>query len=611
MKSIKYLFCALLATAFVGCTEDAAFEPGPQDSGAQLSFATSSASVQLMPTDATEYEVVATRAITDEAASYEIEVVPAAGSEDIFTVSALEFAAGESEAKAVISFPDAEIGVSYAATLTIKSDEVAIYKSSSMTLSVIRKYTWVAFSDAAGDTTATWIDEFLTMYGVDPLFGPVTVYEAKEIPGYLKIVGAYNDDYFLASAGNNATDFGLAAYDPSLVLYIHAEDPNAVWIPEQTTGMTVNSADGEIAFCSLCVENGFKDSVYGTLADSKITFPANSILVMFSEEPTKFYYGNGAGVMGVTLPGAEPVSEVEVEYVGLFKDAATKVDSGVFNFYVNDDTEKVLYALVEGKGVDIDAIAAQIAEGAIESTELTSFDDAVYVAVPAPGTYSVVAASFNAKGTLGISSAASFKVADPAAGAVASICEGTYSINIDSQMGSVASEFYVYSVDDDVFQMSDVFGFGTQVMYTCEIDRDNEVAYVTPDPGFNTGFAYYDEEQTMIVAYGGAGEAYDEPWTIALTEVDGALQLSSVVSAGMCLDVYDAATGDYYGSALVVSEGAEITYVGELPAGAPAKAMATSRLISPALRRAISAKGTVAAKQTKLTKRDNLETISR
>ena len=611
MKSIKYLFCALLATAFVGCAEDEAFVSGPQDSGAQLSFATSSVDVQLMPTDATEYEIVATRAITDAAASYEVELTPAAGSEDIFSVSTLAFAEGESEAKVKVSFPDAEIGVTYKATLSIKSDDIAIYKSSTVSISIIREYTWVPFSDANGNTEAFWIDELLGLYGIDPLTGPVVVYEAKEIKGYLKVVGAYSDNYFMKTVEKTAADFGVVAHNPNLELYIHAEDPNAVWIPIQSSGMVLDPAFGEMYFGSICPDNGFGGSpFYGVMADRKITFPAKGLAVFESLAPEDIYYANNVGVMGVILPGAEAVSEVTVEYIGLFTDASTKADNGVFNFFVNDDTAKVLYALVEGKDVDVDAIAAQMADGTIASTELESYDAPVYVPVPAPGTYSVVAASFNDKGTLGICSAASFKVADAGAPAVLSIREGIYSVNVDSSQGSTPTEFYVSSVDDDVFQMSDIFGFSTQSMYTCAIDRDNDVAMVTPNFGFNKPFAYGDAEHTILLAYGGAGAEYDEPWPIALSEVDGALQPSSVATDKMCLDGYNA-DGGYLGSFFLVSEGAVITYVGALPASSPAKAMATtSKLISPVLRHAISAKGAVAVKKVQLTKRENLETIS-
>ncbi len=609
MKSIKYLLCALLATAFVGCADDAAFEPGPVDSGASVYFPDQTSSILLMPSDDTEVEFIVSRVNTEEAATYLFEFTGDADGILVLETSELSFAAGAESATLKISFPSAEIGVSYSGSIAINDEQAAIYKSAVFNFSVMRSYTWVALSDASGDTTAVWTDELLGLYGVDPLPGSVIVYEAAEVPGYLKVVGAYSDDYFMSAVGVSGEDFGLVSYSNSVEIYIHAEDPNAVWIPAQTTGMVVDADYGEMCFASVCAENGFTASIYGTLADKVISFPAQSILVFESLYLDDLYYGNSAGAMGLALPGAEAVAEVAVSYAGMFTDATTKANNAVVNFAVNDGTASVKYALVEGKGLDIDALAAQIADGLLESVELTDFSSSVYIEVPAPGSYTIVAAPFNDKGTLGISGSTTFKLAE--AGEVSlPISEGMYEVALTSSEGSEASAFYVLSTDDeDVFEMSDVFVFGTQVWYTCEIDRDNDLAYVTPSYGFNTPFAYYDEAQTMIIAYGGSGSAYDQPWVIELTEVDGKYELSSVVTE-MDLDVYNATTYEYLGTPYAVLADAAITRTGDIPASAPAKAMSIN-LISANLRAMVSAKGVVPVAKRQLTKVDNLEVISR
>ncbi len=599
MKSIKYLFCALIAAAMVSsCTEDTTFEPGPEDTGAQISFSSTSVSAQLMPTDPTEYEVVVTRANSDEAATYEFELVEASGSEGIFSivgatdyVVSLEFEQGQNESAVTISFPEAEIGISYKATLTVSGDNVAVYKPTMCDFTVVRQYTWVALSDASGSTAATWVDELLGLYGVSELVAPVTVYEAKELPGYLKVIGLYGDDFFVASTGVSSADFGMYSISETpMEIYIHAEDPDAVWIPYQSTGMIVDPDYGVMCFGSVCEENGFSVSYYGTLVDNVISFDAKTIIVVEDLYPADIYYGNSLGVMGLSLPGAEAVAEVSVSYLGLFADAVAKTDNAVFSFEVNSDTSVVKYALVEGKDVDIDALAAQIADGSIESTELTSFDENVFIEVASDGIYTLVAAPFNGKKTLGTPSSASFKLSSDSS--EISVVEGQYSLPIYYS----DTEFYdcpivVYdSGTPDTYYIEGLFEFDG-VVYVAEYDEVSQTLSVTPDPdniGFLSMFAYADEAMTTAYAFIGDGESGSDPWTISVNET-GVL---SSFDSGALLSVFSLEDGSYLGDAEWVYSGTPITRV-EASAVAMTKVSAynaksyMSAMISPSVRRLV------------------------
>lgn len=600
MKSIKYLLCALLATIFVGCAEEVAFEPGPADNGAQISFETSSLAVQLMPTDPTEYEIKISRADNDAAATYEVELTEGKGSEGIFSLEAgksavvsksLEFAEGQTESSITLSFAEAAIGVGYKAKLAITGENVAIYKPILLDFSVIRQYTWEVLADAEGNTEAVWVDEALALYSIPPVAAPVTVYEAKERPGYLKVTGLYRDDFFMAIAGVSAAEFGVIVPSTPVDIFVNAENPDAVWIPFQSTGMIVDAAYGVMEYGSVCEENGFTASYYGTLKDNVISFDTNTIVIREDLFPDDLYNCNTNGAMGLSLPGAEPVAEVIVSYVGLFSDAATKTDNAVIDFSVNDNTSYVKYALVEGKGVDVEAIAAQIVDGSIESTKVDSFDANVYVAVPAVGTYTVVAAPFNENENVGICSSVSFKIAGSEAPVLA-INEGEYSITVADSEGEGSSNFYVMSTEDEnVFVMSDIFGFGTQIWYTCQIDRDNDLAYITPgtaddEIGYLTSFAYFDEEKTQVCCYVGDGNAGTEPWILEMSEVDGKYEPSAAVTA-MALGVFNAEDGSYLGTAALVGADTAIARVGDIPAEAPAKGKAVfapkkSKVVAPA-----------------------------
>ena len=109
-----------------------------------------------------------------------------------------------------------------------------------------------------------------------------------------------------------------AGFDPGLFngtaqacternIIIDATNPDAVWITYQTTGVTLGG-DGEIEIASK-VNASFSSvsesaSLYGTLKDGIITFPATGIMVNFTVSGG-WYGANGSGLQRIMLPGAK------------------------------------------------------------------------------------------------------------------------------------------------------------------------------------------------------------------------------------------------------------------------------------------------------------------
>ncbi len=428
MKSIKYLLCALLATAFVGCTEDTDFEAGPIDSGASIYFPSQTTSVVLMPDDETVAEFTVSRANTEEAATYEFEFAGDADGVLVLETSALSFTAGAESATLKISFPSAEIGVSYSGSITITDEQAAVYKQVVLNFSVMRSYTWELMVGDDGSTTGIWTDELLGLYGVSALSAPVSVYEAAEVPGYLKVVGLYTDDFFLASTGVSAEDFGMSSISSTAVdIYIHAEDPTAVWIPEQNTGMIVDPDYGEMVFGTICEANGFSSSSYATLVDNVIVIPASTLYVYETLDSSSLYYANSGGATGLSLPGASPVAEIEsVSYTGLFT-AASGDMSAMFDIVANENTASVLYTVVTSD-TDVAAEAEAIIAGTVESTELTSFGS-FSAPIIEGGTYYVVAVPFNVDGVAGAYSTCKFKIVLGEVETASVLADGTYTLS--------------------------------------------------------------------------------------------------------------------------------------------------------------------------------------
>ena len=129
--------------------------------------------------------------------------------------------------------------------------------------------------------------------------------------------------------------------------YVDARDADKVYLPNQTTGMTFNSDNGEISFGSYTPENFSLDesaAQYGTLRDGVITFPAKGIMVTLSSLNGGWYNGNLNGATRITLPGYKAA-----EYaVTLTK--GTMGTNGVLpvTAKLSDDIKTLKYAFFDG-----------------------------------------------------------------------------------------------------------------------------------------------------------------------------------------------------------------------------------------------------------------------
>jgi hypothetical protein len=105
---------ALLATLFVGCGKDT-FTPGePENPNSKSVFFPAkqiAAVVELEPTDPTVFTFKAMRTKDTEAITVPVEVV--SNDKEVFNVSPITFAAGQTETQFTVSFPNAEIGKAY------------------------------------------------------------------------------------------------------------------------------------------------------------------------------------------------------------------------------------------------------------------------------------------------------------------------------------------------------------------------------------------------------------------------------------------------------------------------------------------------------------------
>ncbi len=126
MKKFFNIFAvaALACAAFAACSDDENYVPGEPDAAGcyGVYFPAQQTSFELDPSADTELTFTAARTKTDDAI-----IVPVAikRGEETFSVSEISFAAGEEETEFTISFPNAEVGVTYNLDLQIEDPQYA------------------------------------------------------------------------------------------------------------------------------------------------------------------------------------------------------------------------------------------------------------------------------------------------------------------------------------------------------------------------------------------------------------------------------------------------------------------------------------------------------
>lgn len=145
-------------------------------------------------------------------------------------------------------------------------------------------------------------DALCALYKAPAVTYEVEIEESQDRPGVYRLVNAYGENFPYNDPGD---------WDDSRNYYIeiNAQDPEAVFIEQQSTGL--DWGDGEFSIQSLAsfyIDNGEDfDAVkaaglFGTLTDGVITFPAKGLLgTLGSDGP---YSTNTAGDTKIVLPGA-------------------------------------------------------------------------------------------------------------------------------------------------------------------------------------------------------------------------------------------------------------------------------------------------------------------
>lgn len=399
MKTIKNILGILLTLLAINtlysCGEDEPeYTPAEKLSSAQVYFPeTNSSSIELSST-ANSFDITIARIKTDDAVTVPLTVT---GTEELYTVpSSVTFPQDASTAIITVTYDPNQIGFDKFSELTLKiGDEnyTTVYGLSEYKFEVGIPSPW----ETRG--TATFIEDFLTtFYGVENSPYGVEIQENLLQPGFYRLVNPFGENYPYNDPGD---------WDDSQNWYleIHAEDPTAVYMNMQETGMSwsygmfsVGSLAGYYMERGQTLEEVKAAGYTGIYEDGVITFPANSMLIsMANYNEGKLYTANSNGAFRVAMPGVVLADySVDVSYAGKYTGTNDKVTGVLAQINsVGEDVELIRLAVVEG--TDVAAAIEGIRSGNIDFTEVAAKPATVLIPFsgePTERHYTIVAVSY-------------------------------------------------------------------------------------------------------------------------------------------------------------------------------------------------------------------------
>lgn len=408
MKFDKILAISMAATmcvAFTACDDDDDdYVAASPEQGVKAYFLPENQKSITLLNEVSSFNVKLSR--TESASALSVPVSFSASKEGVFSCpSAVDFAAGSSDASLTIAYDGTKLDFDEPVNITINLDEASssIYGIASYSCTAMIPAPWVSIG------MATVVDDYITgFFGVENVAWQVELEANQVTPGYYRLVNPYGAGY----PYNEPGDFDVSQ---DYYLEIHAEDPDKVWIPTTTYGM--NWGYGDFIFGSLAgyyLAKGDEESAaeyYGTLQDGIISFPVDALLIGMSDyNDGGLYTCNGAGAFKVVFPGIVLADySVEVAYNGKYYDVDDNLYVVAEVTAMGDDVEEVRLAVAPA--ADANDLVAAIVSGETEDYVSLSAPGSANLLMPADaesGKYSIVAVTY-AGGEAQEASSATFK----------------------------------------------------------------------------------------------------------------------------------------------------------------------------------------------------------
>ena len=398
-KYYSILLMALVTmVGLASCSDSdgADYTPASIPSGAQVFFPTSNpTSYTLSMADGVQtIDIPIARGTTGEAVTVDLQLTIAQNA-GIFSIpSQISFAAGESETIIPLSYNAEALGYDNPDTLSIAivDENFTTPYGASATQIVVRipsPWTTLGYATITDDIVGP-------MFGLNPVTWKVEIQENDLTPGYYRLINPYNTlDYPNNEEGDDISE-------ETHYMYIHAEDPEGVYIPGFNTGLSWGDDYGEFYFVSFggyYIERGgysvadIKAGGYaGQLQDGVISFPVQGMLLNMPNYSTGLYYANNSGMFTIVLPGyAIKDHSFGVTYTGKSVDTEGE-NFALFTLTLGADVDEIKYALVPA--VDAEDAIYDIREGGGLKTASATASGDYQIQVTESGRYALVVVAF-------------------------------------------------------------------------------------------------------------------------------------------------------------------------------------------------------------------------
>lgn len=415
---------ALFAT---GCTEQIEPEATPVLSGQQVYMSSDQSTnfvigKNVLGEGAESYvEIPVYRMATDT--EYTAVVRFATSENFVADFTAPKFAAGEKEAKMVVTFDATQLEPGDKANFIVKfSEEASDYGlgKEEVIFVVSNPEPWVAIIDPV-DTQidyGTYIDDFfLPLLGNPSGIGAPAYFEHyADNDKRIRVVepfGAHVWTYWFGSVEAVASVVALGA-EPAYFVF-DVTDPANVVMEQNPCYLGFQAAfdgyvDAYIVVAGVNDQNQLDPSTPGliTYNNGVISFAKECVYMCYDDGSGNlavFSPANMEGLMQYILPGAEPADpkdyELTVAYGGMFVDTNSNANA-VLDFTIGADLASYKFTVLPGNETANAAdIAAAISEGTCESTVIESEATTTQWQISeltAGSTYTVVAVGYDAEG---------------------------------------------------------------------------------------------------------------------------------------------------------------------------------------------------------------------
>ena len=350
MKNLKMLYIALIALvtgAFGACTNE--FEPGPQVSGPQVSFAETNITSVEFTGNASEntQKLILNRVDDKEALMVDIIAEVEKGAESFFSIPDIAvFEAGQASTELVFTVDQSKLenDKTYKIKLYLLDEVSTPYGCNEWTVSFALN-PWELLKDSKGNNAkgkfrgVAAMDDFWGVSSLEEI--AVNVYQHKQKKQY-KVENPWVKTLMIALEAEKEEELTGQFSWVETDLIIDFTDVNNVTIPQQSIGISENYYGyGE----------GFIVGSGGTLVDGIITFPAGGIGYIHANLYANYGWipCNTDGSFRLVLPGVEVADySLAIAYDGMDVAADNVTAAAKLKFAYGNDVTGVKYLIVNG-----------------------------------------------------------------------------------------------------------------------------------------------------------------------------------------------------------------------------------------------------------------------